>query len=104
MDAAQITASVLGTGGGAVVLVALINGFWKWITGRSAQEREDNASAEVQRITAVRDRIAADDRANTADILRRTRERQLVAAELLLKKNGIPFESWDTVPGADPTP
>ena len=71
----ETVVGLLGTGGGAVVLVALITGSFKVLTGRAGREREDNASAEGQRIQAVQDRDAANKRADLADRhSRRSRE------------------------------
>lgn len=54
--------SLITAAGSSIVLVALITGVFKMVTGRSAREREDNASAEVQRMQAVEDRDAANKR------------------------------------------
>lgn len=62
----ETVVGLLGTGGGAVVLVALITGSFKVLTGRAGREREDNASAEGQRMQAVEDRDAANRRAVAA--------------------------------------
>lgn len=59
--------TAISAGGGGVVLVALITGIFKVITGRASREREDNASAETQRMRAVEERDKADKRAWLAE-------------------------------------
>jgi flagellar biosynthesis/type III secretory pathway M-ring protein FliF/YscJ len=59
--------NLITAGGGSIVLVALITGIFKVVTGRAGREREDNASAETQRVRAVEERNTADKRANLAE-------------------------------------
>lgn len=62
----EVVTGLLGAGGGAIVAVSLITGLFNVITGRAGREREDNASAETQRMQAVEDRDKANKRAGIA--------------------------------------
>lgn len=68
MDSAQLIATVLGAGGGGAVLLALVNGLIKWITGAAGRERSRNTSLEAQRAAAIKERDQANDRADVAAV------------------------------------
>jgi len=89
--------SLITAAGSSIVLVALITGIFKMVTGRSAREREDNASAESQRMQAVEDRDAANKRANLAD--RHSRHSREYVARLRRQLLEAGFE-----PISDPNP
>jgi hypothetical protein len=55
----QLLAAILGAGGGGAVLLALVNGVMKWLSGASHREREKNTDLMSQRRTAIEDRDAA---------------------------------------------
>ncbi|MBG6106627.1 hypothetical protein [Frigoribacterium sp. CG_9.8] len=94
MDVTQTVASYLGTAGGAAVLVALISGIFKQLSGASGRERAKNTSLEEQRRNAVVERDEANDRADDEFNKRRIREQALARANLLLTQNGITPEAW----------
>lgn len=70
MDA-QLLATVLGAGGGGAVLLALVNGLIKWLTGASSRERARNTDLATQRRDAIRDRDQAERERDAADEKRR---------------------------------
>lgn len=89
MDGAQLIATILGAGGGGAVLLALVNGLIKWLSGASGRERARNTSLEAQRAAAVKERDKASARADAAAVRRRQTEeyasrlrRQLIEAGL----------------------
>lgn len=89
MDGAQLVATILGAGGGGAVILTLIKGLVKWLTGFAGRERARNTSLEAQRIAAVRERDQANDRTDVANVKRRMAEeyasrlrRQLIEAGL----------------------
>lgn len=58
MDA-QTLATLLGAGGGGAVLLALVNGIMKWLSGASHREREKNTDLNSQRLKAIEERDEA---------------------------------------------
>jgi hypothetical protein len=104
VDTPQLLAVILGAGGGASVLLALITGLGKWISGASGRERAKNTDLESQRMTAVEGRKQADlTAAGLATKLRKTEEyasrlrRQLFEA-------GLTPESWPDIDSTLPAP
>lgn len=89
MEKAQLLVTVLGAGGGGAVLLALVNGLIKWLSGASARERDKNTNLITQRRNAIEDRDAAlKDRDEADDDRRKTEEYNSVLRRQLLE-NGI---------------
>ncbi|CAD5999166.1 hypothetical protein [Agreia sp. COWG] len=59
MDTAQLIVSLLGAGGGGAVLIALVNGIMKQLSGAAGRERVRNTSLEAQRVKAIEERDKA---------------------------------------------
>jgi Flp pilus assembly protein TadB len=59
-DTAQLVVTVLGAGGGGAVLLALVNGIMKWLSGASHRERERNTDLAAQRTRAIEERDDAE--------------------------------------------
>lgn len=72
----QLLVTVLGAGGGGAVLLALINGLFKWLSGSSHRERVRNTDLASQRTKAIEERDEAE--AN--------RKKEAKEAELELEK------------------
>ncbi|WP_213816173.1 hypothetical protein [Glaciihabitans sp. dw_435] len=94
MEPAQLLTSILGVGGGGAVLLALINGLGKWISGASGREREKNTDLSLQRITAIEERDAANARAEEADKRRRKLAEYASQLRQQLLENGINPDEW----------
>lgn len=87
MDTPQLIVALLGAGGGGAVLLALVNGLIKWLSGASHRERTRNTDLATQRKDAIKDRDEANEARDKADRLRRFEEeysailrRQLIEA------------------------
>lgn len=94
----QLLAAILGAGGGGAVLLALVNGVIKWLSGASHREREKNTDLNAQRHEAVK---RADDAERELDLEKKRRreaeehvailQRQLLLAGYWpLSKDGVP--------------
>lgn len=98
MDTAQIIVSLLGAGGGGAVLVALVNGIMKQVSGAAGRERVRNTSLEEQRIKAIEERDEARD---AAELDAAKRRRMAEYASLLrrqLNEAGIAPAPWPEDP------
>lgn len=89
MDAAQVLVTMLGAGGGGAVLLALINGLMKWISGASGRERDKNTDLISQRHSAIEDRDQAEKDRDEADRKRRLTDEYASALRRQLIENGI---------------
>lgn len=58
-EALRTVALIIGAGGGAAFITAIINGLTKLISGASHRERVKNTNLEAQRVKAVQERDAA---------------------------------------------
>ena len=94
MDRAQLLVTLLGAGGGGAVLLALINGSIKWLSGAAGRERARNTSVEAQRVDAVERAATANARADAEAVKRRKVEEALSAARRQLIENGIAPGEW----------
>lgn len=94
MEMTQLIVTSLGAGGGALILVAIVNGIFKQISGASARERERNSGLEEQRVRAVEEKHAANQRADEEFTKRRIREKELAGRDILLARAGIATEDW----------
>lgn len=94
MDPAQLAVALLGAGGGGAILLALVNGTFKWLSGASGRERDKNADYSAQRTLAVQAAAEAyaerDDEAAT----RRRTEEYASALRRQLIENGIQPLPW----------
>jgi hypothetical protein len=104
MDSAQLVVTVLGAGGGGAALLALINGFYKWLNGSAGRERDKNTSLVSQRKNAIQERDAAERERDDADKKRREAfeyvsllRRQLIEAGL--EPVPQPIEGTANTPG-----
>jgi hypothetical protein len=70
--------TILGAGGGATVLVTLINGLIKWLSGTSHRERIRNTNLAAQRSDAIKERDEADDKRREAEEHVAILQRQLI--------------------------
>lgn len=93
MTAEQIV-TLLGAGGGGAVLLTLVNGLIKWLSGTSARERQKNTDLISQRRNAVLERDAAEKERDDFD------RKRLIAVEYastlrsqLIEKGIIP-QGW----------
>lgn len=71
MDSAQVLVTVLGAGGGGAALVALVQGFYKWLSGSAGRERDKNTDLVTQRKNAIKEREQAERERDEADEKRR---------------------------------
>lgn len=94
MDAAQVLVTMLGAGGGGAVLLALINGLMKWISGASGREREKNTDLISQRQSAIKDRDAAESERDEADRKRRITDEYASSLRRQLIENGLTPGAW----------
>jgi hypothetical protein len=94
VDTAQLLTSLLGAGGGAAVIVALVNGVGKWASGASGREREKNTDLNTQRIKAIEDRDAEALRAEEADKRRRKLAEYASQLRQQLLENGLTPDEW----------
>ncbi len=83
----QLLVTLLGAGGGGAVLLALINGLIKWLSGSSARERQKNTDLASQRRRAIEERDEAD------------RKRRIVfeyasSCRSMLLENGLIPDKW----------
>lgn len=88
-DTAQQVATVLGAGGGGAVLLALVNGLFKWLSGASHRERLRNTNLATQRRDAIIDRDEAEKERDEADVKRREAEEHVSLLKRQLIENGI---------------
>lgn len=86
MDTPQLIATIMGAGGGGAMLLALINGLFKWLSGASHRERERNTDLATQRRDAIEARDAAEKERDEADKKRREAEEHvaILQRQLLL--------------------
>jgi hypothetical protein len=96
---------MLGAGGGAAVIVALLNGIGKWASGASGREREKNTDLNTQRVKAIEDRDAEAVRAEEADKRRRKLAEYASQLRQQLIENGLTPDQWPeerTIPSPNP--
>lgn len=98
MDTAQIIVSLLGAGGGGAVLVALVNGIMKQISGAAGRERVRNSSLEEQRIKAIEERDEARDAAEAEATKRRKIAEYASVLRRQLNEAGITPAPWPDDP------
>ena len=89
MDDAPLIISLLGVGGGGVIITSLINGTIKWLSGSSHRERVKNTDLATQRINAITERDAAQDELNDEARKRREAEEHISILKRQLFENGI---------------
>lgn len=94
MDTAQFVATIMGAGGGGAVLLVLVNGLIKWLSGAAGRERQNNTSLEKQRRDAVRDRELADTRADISDKHKRDAYEYASVLRRLLREAGVEPPDW----------
>jgi len=89
MDTAQLLVAVLGAGGGGAVLLALVNGVIKWLSGASSRERAKNSDLATQRTNAINERNEAERERDEADEKRRETEEYVSILRRQLIENNI---------------
>ena len=94
MDTAQLLVTVLGAGGGGAVLLALINGLIKWLSGSSGRERAKNTDLISQRRNAILDRDEAEKDRDEADKKRRAADEYASSLRRQLIENGLTPGAW----------
>lgn len=94
MDAAQVLVTMLGAGGGGAVLLALINGLIKWISGASGRERDKNTDLVSQRHNAIEEKDAAEKERDEADRKRRVTDEYASSLRRQLIENGLTPGEW----------
>lgn len=96
MDTAQLVVAFLGAGGGGAVLLALVNGVMKWLSGASARERDKNTDLITQRHNAIEARDSAEEERDEADRKRREAEEHVSILKRQLWEQGV--EPLERVP------
>jgi len=94
VDTPQLLVTVLGAGGGGAVMLALVTGLIKWLSGSSAREREKNTNLISQRRTAVEDRDLAENERDAADKKRRIADEYASMLRRQLIENGFVPPPW----------
>lgn len=94
MDTAQTLVAILGSAGGGAVLVALVNGLIKWISGASARERNRNTDLITQRRKAIEERDAAELDRDASDLKKRQAYEYASRLRRQLIENGYDPEEW----------
>lgn len=94
MEPAQLAVALLGSAGGGAVLVALVNGLIKWISGASARERNRNTDLMAQRVKAIEERDGAYDERDQADLRRRQAYEYVSTLRRQLLENGLTPGEW----------
>lgn len=94
MDTAQLLVALLGSAGGGAVLVALVNGLIKWISGASARERNRNTDLITQRRNAIEERDVAYAERDDADLRKRTAYEYASTLRRQLIENGLTPDEW----------
>jgi hypothetical protein len=94
VDTAQLLTSLLGLGGGGAVILALVNGIGKWISGASGREREKNTGLNTQRVEAIEERDAANRRADDEATRRRKAYEYASQLRQQLIENGLTPDEW----------
>lgn len=84
----QLLATILGAGGGGAVLLALVNGIIKWLSGSSHRERERNTDLASQRTLAIEEREQALKERDEADKKRREAEEHVAILQRQLLLSG----------------
>lgn len=90
----EILVALLGAGGGGAVLLALINGLIKWVSGASARERAKNTDLISQRTSAIEERDAAERERDEADKERRHANEYASILRRQLIEHGIAPKAW----------
>lgn len=104
MDTAQLLTVIIGTGGGASIVLALITGIGKWISGASGRERAKNNDLNSQRIDAVEERDQANLIASAVATELRKTEEYASRLRRQLYEAGIDPEAWPDVESTIPAP
>lgn len=89
MDDAPLLVTILGAGGGGAVLLALVNGLIKWISGATHRERIRNTNIVEQRAKAIIARDEAEDERDQEARLRREAEEHVSILRRQLIENGL---------------
>lgn len=94
MDTAQLIVAILSAAGGGAALLALINGFIKWLNGSANRERLRNTGLIEQRMRAIEERDQALDERDDAE--RKKREAYEHASRLTrqLLELGVSPDHW----------
>jgi len=95
-------ATVLGAGGGGAVLLALVNGILKWLSGASHREREKNTDLNAQRHKAIEERDEAERERDDETRRRREAEEHVAILQRQLLLAGHWPLSRDQQPQVDP--
>lgn len=91
MEQSQFIVSIMGAGGGSLVVVTLVNGWFKWRTGASARERAKNSDLLSQRAKAVEQRDETERERDAADRKRREAEEHVsLLRRQVIEMGGIP--------------
>lgn len=91
---AQLAVTLLGAGGGGAVLLALVNGVFKWLSGASAREREKNTGLISQRVSAIEERDEAIRERDDEARKRRSADEYASSLRRQLLENGITPGEW----------
>ena len=93
MDDAPLLVTLLGAGGGGAVLLALVNGLIKWLSGASHRERVRNTNLDAQRTKAVVERDEAEkERDDEARKRREAEEHVSILKRQLIEAGFTPLE------------
>lgn len=92
MDVQQLVL-LMGAGGGGAVLLALVNGLFKMLSGFAGREQQRNTDLATQRKEAIVDREKAEDERDEADRKRREAEEHVSILKRQVRELGaIPEE------------
>lgn len=91
---AKILIALLGGGGGVTLVLALINGITKWLSGAAGRERRRNASLAEQRAKAIEERELAVDELDEEIRKRRAAEALAAGYYRQLIMNGVTPGEW----------
>lgn len=94
MDPAQLLVALLGAGGGGAVLLALINGLIKWLSGASTRERDRNTDLIAQRVKAIEERDLAEKERDESDQKKRLAYEYASSLRRQLIENGLTPGEW----------
>lgn len=94
MDSAQLIAALFGAGGLGAVVLALVNGLIKWLSGASGRERARNTDLVSQRTKAVEERDKATAARDREAVKRRLVEEYASTLRRQLIENGLTPSGW----------
>ncbi|RFA15824.1 hypothetical protein B7R22_05300 [Subtercola boreus] len=96
MDTGQLLVTILGAGGGSALLLALIQGVFKQLSGSAGRERVRNTSLEAQRVAAIEERDQANAERDAEAKKRRKTEEYASVLRRQLNEAGIAPAPWPT--------